>query len=104
MRFLKLMEVLVRYFQLQEITKRLLAMNVEGVMNGKKVNKFIYETIIQGFWCGRWSDECAGRFVTEMKRTLKEYRDNCPGVSFQSFTAGHLILSTVLKDRHTQHE
>lgn len=48
-----------------------------------RVNKFIYETIIQGLWCGMWSDECAVNSYTEKKQTLKEYRENCPGVSFR---------------------
>ncbi len=53
-------------------------------MTKERVNKFIYETIIQGLWCGMWSDECAVGSYIEKKRTLKEYRDNCPGVSFRA--------------------
>lgn len=48
-----------------------------------RVTKYIYETIVQGFWCGRWCDECAVGSYSERKRTMKEYRDNCPGVQFR---------------------
>jgi hypothetical protein len=48
-----------------------------------KTNKYIYETIIQGLWCGMWSDECGASSSQEAKRTLKEYRDNCPGTQFR---------------------
>lgn len=48
-----------------------------------RVNKYIYETIVQGLWCGQWSDECAVGSYSEKKQTLKEYRENCPGTAFR---------------------
>ena len=38
---------------------------------------------IEGFYCGEWSVECSENTYAEAKKTIKEYRDNCPQTSFR---------------------
>lgn len=39
--------------------------------------------IVQGLYCGEWSDEVAEYTWKAARETIKEYRDNCPGTSFR---------------------
>ena len=38
---------------------------------------------IEGFYCGEWGVECSEDTYADARRTLKEYRDNCPQTSFR---------------------
>ena len=38
---------------------------------------------IEGLYYGEWSVECSAGTYREAKRTLKEYRDNCPQTAFR---------------------
>ena len=38
---------------------------------------------IEGFYCGKWSVECSENTYAEARKTLKEYRDNCPQTAFR---------------------
>ena len=38
---------------------------------------------IEGLYCGEWSVECSESTYAEAKKTIKEYRDNCPQTSFR---------------------
>ena len=33
---------------------------------------------IEGLYCGEWSIECSEYTLAEARKTIKEYRDNCP--------------------------
>ena len=38
---------------------------------------------IEGLYCGEWSVECSEYTLAEARKTLKEYRDNCPQTAFR---------------------
>lgn len=38
---------------------------------------------IEGFYGNEWSVECSEYTLAEAKKTLKEYRDNCPQTPFR---------------------
>ena len=45
--------------------------------------KIIDSYNIEGLYYGEWSVECSEGTYREAKRTLKEYRDNCPNTAFR---------------------
>lgn len=47
-----------------------------------RINKYIYETYIQGMYDGKWCDETAVA-KKEARSLVKTYRTNCPGRSFR---------------------
>ena len=49
----------------------------------KYVRKTHDEYDIEGLFCGEWSVECSETSWADAKRTLREYRENCPGTPFR---------------------
>ncbi len=47
------------------------------------VRKTHDEYDIEGLYYGEWSVECTEDNVADAKRTLREYRENCPGTAFR---------------------
>ena len=46
------------------------------------MNKYSYIKVVQGYYNG-WEDVTYAENSKEAKSNLKEYRDNCKGVSFR---------------------
>ena len=57
--------------------------NIMKTTSAVDTRKTIDSYDIEGLYYGEWSVECSEGTYAEAKRTLKEYRDNCPQTPFR---------------------
>ncbi len=55
----------------------------EDISMSKYIRKTHDEWVIEGRWSFGWDMECYAEDAEDATRLLKEYRANCPGVSFR---------------------